>query len=73
VEAALNRIPGPDRGAVILTADQSLAKRYLELGATFVAIGSDVGVLANATAKLLADFHKATAAAPGQSTDAKVY
>ena len=73
VEDALKRIQGHGKAAGILTADQSLAKRYLELGATFVAIGSDVGVLANATAKLLADFHKATAAAPGQSTDAKVY
>lgn len=73
VEDALKRIQGYGKAAGILTADQSLAKRYLELGATFVAIGSDVGVLANATAKLLADFHQATAAAPGQSIDAKVY
>jgi len=56
VEQALIRIQQHGKAAGILTADQTLARRYLELGATFVAIGSDVGVVTNATAKLLADF-----------------
>ena len=34
------------RGAAgILTADEALARRYLELGATFVAVGTDVLLL----------------------------
>ncbi|OWV98036.1 4-hydroxy-2-oxoheptanedioate aldolase [Rhizobium sp. R693] len=59
VEKALLRIRSLGKAAGILTADLALAKRYLELGATFVAIGNDVTLLANATTKLLDDFRKA--------------
>ncbi len=72
VEDALKRIQGHGKAAGILTGDLALAKRYLDLGATFVAIGNDVTLLANATTKLLADFKAAEAAAhPGP--DSKVY
>ncbi|MBL0373258.1 4-hydroxy-2-oxoheptanedioate aldolase [Rhizobium sp. KVB221] len=73
VEAALARIQSFGKAAGILTADQSLAKRYVELGATFVGIGSDVGLFVNATTKLLADFKTAKAAEAGKSENAKVY
>jgi 4-hydroxy-2-oxoheptanedioate aldolase len=73
VEAALLRIQSHDKAAGILTADQSLARRYLELGATFVAIGNDVGLLANGAMRLLADFRKTDAAAAGNSGAAGVY
>jgi len=63
VEAALIRIQGHGKAAGILTADQALAGRYLELGATFVGIGSDVGLLVNATTKLVADFRAGRAGA----------
>lgn len=69
VEDALTRIKGHGKAAGILTADQELAKRYLELGATFVGIGSDVGLLVNSTTRLISDFKSnvaAPAAAPGQ-------
>ncbi|MCB1445483.1 MAG: 4-hydroxy-2-oxoheptanedioate aldolase [Rhizobiaceae bacterium] len=56
VEDALKRIQGHGKAAGILTADQALAKRYIEIGATFVGIGSDVGLFANATSRLIADF-----------------
>ncbi|AWI60176.1 4-hydroxy-2-oxoheptanedioate aldolase [Sinorhizobium fredii] len=59
VEAALLRIQSHGKAAGILTGDLALAKRYLELGATFVAIGNDVTLLANATSQLLRDFEKA--------------
>lgn len=71
VEKALARIQSHGKAAGILIGDLSLAKRYLELGATFVAIGNDVTLLANATTKLLDDFSKAEAARP--PADAKVY
>ncbi|MBB5577276.1 MULTISPECIES: 4-hydroxy-2-oxoheptanedioate aldolase [Rhizobium] len=71
VEKALARIQSHGKAAGILIGDLSLAKRYLELGATFVAIGNDVTLLANATTKLLDDFKKADAAKP--PADAKVY
>ncbi|MBY5356070.1 4-hydroxy-2-oxoheptanedioate aldolase [Rhizobium leguminosarum] len=74
VEAALIRIQSYGKAAGILTADQSLAKRYLELGATFVAIGNDVGLLANGASRLLSDFQKASAAGHGSSAaTTKVY
>jgi 4-hydroxy-2-oxoheptanedioate aldolase len=73
VEAALIRIQAHGKAAGILTADQALAKRYLELGASFVAIGNDVSLLANGASRLLSDFQKANAAGTGSSDTAKVY
>lgn len=57
VEKALARIQSHGKAAGILIGDLALAKRYVELGATFVAIGNDVTLFANATSKLLADFN----------------
>ena len=56
MEDALTRIQGHGKAAGILTADQALARRYVEIGATFVGIGSDVGLFVNATSKLISDF-----------------
>ncbi|MDO6405684.1 4-hydroxy-2-oxoheptanedioate aldolase [Pantoea phytobeneficialis] len=56
VEAALVRIQFHGKAAGILSADPRLCARYLELGATFVAVGSDVGLLVKATSALAADF-----------------
>ena len=71
MEKALRKIQAHGKAAGILTGDLGLAKRYLELGATFVAIGNDVTLLANATTKLLSDFKAAEpATAPGT---ARVY
>jgi 4-hydroxy-2-oxoheptanedioate aldolase len=58
VEDALRRIQDRGKAAGILTADQWLARRYVELGAGFVGIGSDVGLLANSTTKLLDEFKR---------------
>lgn len=71
VEKALRLIQSHGKAAGILIGDLSLAKRYVEIGATFVAIGNDVTLLANATSRLLADFKVAEAAKP--AADAKVY
>lgn len=56
VEAALARIQSHGKAAGILTSDAALAKRYLDLGALFVAVGNDVGLLAGATSRLRASF-----------------
>ncbi|KRB55136.1 2-keto-3-deoxy-L-rhamnonate aldolase [Rhizobium sp. Root708] len=56
VEDALARIQAHGKAAGILIADPVLARRYLDLGATFVGIGSDVGLLVNSTTGLLANF-----------------
>jgi len=61
VEKGLRSIQAAGKAAGILTSDQSLARRYMELGATFVAIGSDVGVLASGTTKLREEFVKGVA------------
>ncbi|ERT92373.1 hypothetical protein P038_03076 [Brucella abortus 99-9971-135] len=72
VRDALQRIIGHGKAAGILTGDLSLARHYLDLGATFVAIGNDVTLLANATTRLLADF-KTTEPGRPASPDARVY
>jgi 4-hydroxy-2-oxoheptanedioate aldolase len=71
VETALARIQSHGKAAGILIGDLGLARRYVELGATFVAIGNDVTLFANATSKLLSDF-KSTEAAAG-AAETKVY
>lgn len=71
VEAAIGRITASGKAAGILIGDLSLARRYADLGASFVGIGNDVGLLANSAAKLLKDFREAQAATP--SGEVKVY
>lgn len=44
------------KAAGILTPDRTLAKRYLELGCTFVAVGVDASLLANSVRDLKAHF-----------------
>lgn len=56
VEAAIERVLRVGKAAGILTSARPLAHRYLELGASFVAVGSDVGLLAGATTALMAVF-----------------
>lgn len=59
VEDGIARILKAGKPAGILTADTSLATRYLELGASFVAVGTDVTLFSQATSALAAKF-KAT-------------
>jgi 4-hydroxy-2-oxoheptanedioate aldolase len=73
VEDALGRIQGHGKAAGILTADQSLARRYVDLGATFVAIGSDVALLVNSTTRLLAEFKAGEQFTPPKATSGQVY
>jgi 4-hydroxy-2-oxoheptanedioate aldolase len=49
-----NRIRAAGKPAGILTSDPDDAVRYLELGFTFVAVGSDVGILTKGAEKLAA-------------------
>jgi len=66
IEAAMKTIIASGKAAGTLTSDPALAKRYLELGCTFVAVGVDVLVFANAARKLRGQFGSAT----GASADA---
>lgn len=58
IEDAIRRIVATGKAAGILMSDQKLARRYLELGASFVATGVDVLLYAAAARKLAADFLK---------------
>ena len=56
VEAAIRRIVELGKPAGVLTVNRALARRYIDAGATFVAIGADVTVLADQTTALLKTF-----------------
>lgn len=56
VRSGLERIICLGRAAGILTADEKLARSYIQQGATFVAVGTDVTLLSRATVELAARF-----------------
>jgi 4-hydroxy-2-oxoheptanedioate aldolase len=65
IEASIAKIVAAGKAPGILIADKTLAKRYIELGALFVGVGTDTGLLVKSTTGLAAEF-KATIAAPTQ-------
>jgi 4-hydroxy-2-oxoheptanedioate aldolase len=56
IEAAMRTIIASGKAAGTLTSDPALARRYLELGCTFVATGVDILMFANAARKLAREF-----------------
>ena len=56
---AIRTIVASGKAAGTLTSDAAFARRYLELGATFVAVGVDVLLLANAARRLAGEFDRA--------------
>ena len=56
VESAITRLVRAGVPAGCLTGSDEVAGRYLDLGATFVAVGSDVGILARSTDRLAERF-----------------
>ncbi|MCM2462361.1 4-hydroxy-2-oxoheptanedioate aldolase [Pseudomonas sp. LARHCG127] len=56
IEDAITRIRQAGKAAGILSADEKLARRYLELGAAFVAVGVDTTVLMRGLQTLAATF-----------------
>ncbi|MEI9965656.1 MAG: aldolase/citrate lyase family protein [Caulobacteraceae bacterium] len=63
IEDAIARIAKAGKASGILTSNNDWAKRYLDLGCTFVAVGTDVGVLARASSELAKRFKDADQAA----------
>jgi 4-hydroxy-2-oxoheptanedioate aldolase len=53
---AIRRIRAAGKAAGILTADETLARRYIEAGTTFTAVGSDSGLLARQSEALARRF-----------------
>ncbi|MEW9682648.1 4-hydroxy-2-oxoheptanedioate aldolase [Pseudomonas sp. TE50-2] len=62
IEDAIVRITRAGKAAGILSADTTLARRYIELGATFVAVGVDTTVLMRGLQGLAGMFKAGTAA-----------
>ena len=56
IEGAMRTIIASGKAAGTLTSDPVLARRYLDLGCTFVATGVDVLLYAQAARKLAASF-----------------
>ncbi len=56
IEDTIRRIRDAGNIPGILTPDEQLARRYLELGCLFTAVGSDVGLLARGTEQIAARF-----------------
>lgn len=56
IDLAIRRITASGKAAGILTADLALAQRYLELGATFVAVGIEANVLSQGVRGLAQSF-----------------
>jgi 4-hydroxy-2-oxoheptanedioate aldolase len=56
IDGAIATIVASGKAAGTLTADLALARRYLDLGASFVAVGVDVTLLAQGTRRLAAEF-----------------
>lgn len=56
IEDAIRRVRATGSAVGILIADEALARRYLELGASFVAVGTDVTLLARGAEALAVRF-----------------
>lgn len=66
IENGIGQVRDAGKAAGILIADEALARRYLDLGASFVAVGTDVTILARG-AEALARRFRSTGAAPAAS------
>jgi len=53
---AIKRIKACGKAPGILTPDEKLARRYIELGTLFTAVGADLGILARGSEQLAARF-----------------
>ena len=58
IDDAIGRIRKAGKAPGILTPNEADAKHWLECGALFVAVGSDVGILARGAEALAAKFKK---------------
>jgi 4-hydroxy-2-oxoheptanedioate aldolase len=56
IDDAIRRIGRAGKAAGVLTGAEAVAKRWIECGALFVAVGADIGLLARESEKLAAKF-----------------
>lgn len=64
IDGAISSILAAGKAPGILMPDRARAKRYIQAGARFVAVGVDTTLLANSTAALAASFRRPRTAAP---------
>ncbi|HBP0513119.1 TPA: 4-hydroxy-2-oxoheptanedioate aldolase [Pseudomonas aeruginosa] len=70
IEDAIRRIRAVGKAAGILSADEALARRYLELGCAFVAVGVDTSLLMRSLRELAGRFK---GGAPAPSASSSIY
>jgi 4-hydroxy-2-oxoheptanedioate aldolase len=68
IENAIKRIVQAGKAAGILTTDEALARHYMDLGASFVAVGLDTNLLVRHTSALAARFKTGLTVAPAGKT-----
>ncbi|CAN7312918.1 4-hydroxy-2-oxoheptanedioate aldolase [Variovorax paradoxus] len=61
IESAISRILSAGKAPGILSVDEALARRYIEMGARFVAVGVEASMLAAATRSLAGRFKQLNA------------
>jgi len=64
IEGAMKTIIASGKAAGTLTSDPKLARRFLDLGCSFVAVGVDVLLFANAARRLAGDFQGRSGSGP---------
>lgn len=67
IAEAIARIRRAGKAAGILTPNEELARKYLQLGCSFVAVGLDTSLLVQATSALAARFKDVQPVAPGNT------
>jgi 4-hydroxy-2-oxoheptanedioate aldolase len=63
-EDLFRRIQAAGKAVGILTLDEALAKKHVEMGATFIAVGTDTNLMVRSTNGLVAKFKGAAQAQP---------
>jgi len=69
IEDGIRRVLAAGKAPGILMGDEKLARRYIELGAVFVAVGVDTSVLFNATTELASRYRDCKTGSTGTAAD----
>jgi 4-hydroxy-2-oxoheptanedioate aldolase len=67
VERAIAAVRAAGKPIGVYVGDEALARRYLAAGASFVALGSDIGLLARASRGLAARFRASIGGKPADA------
>lgn len=67
IEDAFKRIQKAGKAVGILTLEEARAKRHVEMGATFIALGTDTNLMVKSTSALIAAFKGGVPAQPAGS------